>query len=114
MVGFCRDASVIGSDFYVMEKLDGTILRRELPWPLDRRRGVHALCRRARRAGRRCTRRRDAIPELAGSAAARGTSPARSAAGSTASRRRAPTTRRLVAGHRAGSSAHQPADVASA
>ena len=34
MIGFCRDASVIGSDFYVMEKLDGTILRRELPWPL--------------------------------------------------------------------------------
>jgi aminoglycoside phosphotransferase (APT) family kinase protein len=34
MVGFCQDASVIGSDFYVMEKLDGTILRRDLPWPL--------------------------------------------------------------------------------
>jgi aminoglycoside phosphotransferase (APT) family kinase protein len=34
MIGFCRDESVIGSEFYVMEKLDGTILRRELPWPL--------------------------------------------------------------------------------
>jgi aminoglycoside phosphotransferase (APT) family kinase protein len=34
MIGFCRDEAVIGSDFYVMEKLDGTILRRELPWPL--------------------------------------------------------------------------------
>ena len=34
MVGFCQDEAVIGSDFYVMEKLDGTILRRELPWPL--------------------------------------------------------------------------------
>jgi aminoglycoside phosphotransferase (APT) family kinase protein len=34
MIGFCKDESVIGSDFYVMERLDGTILRRELPWPL--------------------------------------------------------------------------------
>ena len=31
MVGLCEDESVIGSDFYVMEKLDGTILRRDLP-----------------------------------------------------------------------------------
>ncbi|MCW2791574.1 MAG: phosphotransferase family protein [Nocardioides sp.] len=35
MVGFCQDESVIGSEFYVMEKLEGTILRRELPWPLS-------------------------------------------------------------------------------
>jgi aminoglycoside phosphotransferase (APT) family kinase protein len=35
MVGFCDDVTVIGSDFYVMEKLDGTIMRRELPWPLS-------------------------------------------------------------------------------
>jgi aminoglycoside phosphotransferase (APT) family kinase protein len=34
MVGFCQDDSVIGSDFYVMERLDGTILRRDLPWRL--------------------------------------------------------------------------------
>ena len=32
MVGLCEDESVIGSTFYVMEKLDGTILRRELPF----------------------------------------------------------------------------------
>ena len=31
MVGFCDDQSVIGSDFYVMERLEGTILRKELP-----------------------------------------------------------------------------------
>ena len=31
MVAFCDDESVIGSDFYVMERLDGTILRRDLP-----------------------------------------------------------------------------------
>ena len=31
MVAFCDDASVIGSDFYVMERLEGTILRQELP-----------------------------------------------------------------------------------
>ena len=34
MVGHCADESVIGSEFYVMEKLDGTILRKELPFPL--------------------------------------------------------------------------------
>jgi aminoglycoside phosphotransferase (APT) family kinase protein len=37
---------VIGSDFYVMEKLDGTILRRDLPWDLPPE-GVSALCRSA-------------------------------------------------------------------
>jgi aminoglycoside phosphotransferase (APT) family kinase protein len=31
MVAFCGDESVIGSDFYVMDRLDGTILRRDLP-----------------------------------------------------------------------------------
>ncbi len=31
MVAFCDDPSVIGSDFYVMEKLAGPILRSELP-----------------------------------------------------------------------------------
>ena len=30
MVGLCDDESVIGSDFYVMERLDGIILRRDL------------------------------------------------------------------------------------
>ena len=30
MVGLCRDASVLGSEFYVMERLDGVILRKEL------------------------------------------------------------------------------------
>ena len=31
MVAFCDDESVIGSEFYVMERLPGTILRAELP-----------------------------------------------------------------------------------
>ncbi len=31
MVAFCDDPSVIGSDFYVMTRIDGTILRQELP-----------------------------------------------------------------------------------
>lgn len=31
MVGFCDDQTVIGSDFYVMERLEGTILRKDLP-----------------------------------------------------------------------------------
>ena len=31
MVAFCDDQDVIGSDFYVMQRLDGTILRQDLP-----------------------------------------------------------------------------------
>jgi aminoglycoside phosphotransferase (APT) family kinase protein len=31
MVAFCDDQDVIGSDFYVMERLEGTILRQDLP-----------------------------------------------------------------------------------
>ena len=30
MVAFCDDQEVLGSDFYVMERLEGTILRRDL------------------------------------------------------------------------------------
>ena len=35
MVGLCEDESVIGSEFYVMEKVDGTILRQDFPPELD-------------------------------------------------------------------------------
>jgi aminoglycoside phosphotransferase (APT) family kinase protein len=35
MVGHCEDEAVIGSEFYVMERLEGTILRRDLPWDLS-------------------------------------------------------------------------------
>lgn len=31
VMAFCQDQSVIGSDFYVMERLDGTILRAKVP-----------------------------------------------------------------------------------
>jgi len=31
MVAFCEEPDVIGSEFYVMERVDGTILRRDLP-----------------------------------------------------------------------------------
>lgn len=31
MVGLCRDPSVLGGDFYVMERVEGTILRSRLP-----------------------------------------------------------------------------------
>ncbi len=34
MVGLCRDASVVGSDFYVMERLDGLILRKDLTFEM--------------------------------------------------------------------------------
>lgn len=46
MVGFCDDHSVIGSDFYVMERLEGTILRRNLPSGLELSSAqVSQLCR---------------------------------------------------------------------
>lgn len=35
MVAFCDDPAVIGSEFYVMARLDGTILRRDLPTGLE-------------------------------------------------------------------------------
>lgn len=48
MVAFCDDEALIGSQFYVMERLVGTILRRDLPaelgLDLD---GVGRLCRNA-------------------------------------------------------------------
>ncbi len=31
VIALCQDPSVIGSDFYVMKKIEGTILRRDLP-----------------------------------------------------------------------------------
>lgn len=34
MVGLCQDDGVIGGDFYVMERIPGTILRREVPGDL--------------------------------------------------------------------------------
>ena len=34
MVALCRDESVVGSDFYVMERLDGLILRKDLTFDL--------------------------------------------------------------------------------
>jgi aminoglycoside phosphotransferase (APT) family kinase protein len=43
MVGHCEDEAVIGSEFYVMERLEGTILRRDLPWDLPPDQ-VSALC----------------------------------------------------------------------
>ena len=46
MVGLCEDESVIGSDFYVMEKVDGVIPRRELPFELPSEQ-VSQLCENA-------------------------------------------------------------------
>ena len=48
MVAYCGDAEVIGSEFYVMERVEGTILRRDVPpgLGLDPD-GVNALCRNA-------------------------------------------------------------------
>jgi aminoglycoside phosphotransferase (APT) family kinase protein len=45
MVGLCQDESVIGSDFYVMERLEGTILRKEIPSDLGLDpAGLRGLC----------------------------------------------------------------------
>jgi aminoglycoside phosphotransferase (APT) family kinase protein len=46
MVAYCPDDAVLGSEFYVMERVLGEIPRRELPWPLDEA-GCGALCDRA-------------------------------------------------------------------
>jgi aminoglycoside phosphotransferase (APT) family kinase protein len=46
MVGHCTDESVIGSDFYVMEKIDGVIPRKELGFELPPDR-VSQLCENA-------------------------------------------------------------------
>ena len=48
MVAYCGDEGVIGSEFYVMERVEGTILRRDVPpgLGLDRD-GVKALCHNA-------------------------------------------------------------------
>jgi len=48
MVAFCGDESVIGSQFYAMERIEGTILRRDVPPDLGLDRdGVATLCRTA-------------------------------------------------------------------
>lgn len=45
MIAFCDDPSVLGSDFYVMERLDGTILRGDPPEGFDLGPGrARALC----------------------------------------------------------------------
>ncbi|MGL4176048.1 MAG: phosphotransferase family protein [Dermatophilaceae bacterium] len=45
MVAFCDDESVLGSPFYIMERVEGTILRREVPEALGLdASGVRRLC----------------------------------------------------------------------
>lgn len=45
MVAFCDDTDVIGSEFYVMERLEGVILRKDIPAELGLdEQGVRALC----------------------------------------------------------------------
>ncbi|HET8664198.1 MAG TPA: phosphotransferase family protein [Nocardioides sp.] len=46
MVGLCTDASILGADFYVMERLEGVILRKDLPFELAPDQ-VGALCEHA-------------------------------------------------------------------
>ncbi|QIX28330.1 phosphotransferase family protein [Nocardioides sp. JQ2195] len=48
MVGLCRDESVLGSDFYVMDKVEGTILRQDFPDSIELEpAAVTTLCRNA-------------------------------------------------------------------
>ncbi len=48
MVGYCGDDSVIGSEFYVMDRVDGTILRKDVPPELGLdEAGVRTLCQSA-------------------------------------------------------------------
>ncbi len=84
MVGLCRDESVIGSEFYVMERLEGTIPRRALGFEAD------ARARSRRCAGGPGTCSSTCTPSTSPpsrrwrpSTAARGTSRGRSPAGPT-------------------------------
>ena len=83
----CDDEAVIGSDFYVMERLDGMILRRDLP--AGRRRSTRsrrrALCTERPRRARRPARGRPVDAPALGDArqGRRATSRARSPAGRT-------------------------------
>lgn len=65
MVGLCQDESVIGSDFYLMERLTGVILRRDLTFELSPQ-AASRLCERAWEALARLHEVDvDAVPELA-------------------------------------------------
>ena len=84
-----------------MERLDGTILRKELPFELSARRGLDAVRARAGRRWSACTRSTcPPYPSWRRSAAVTGTSRARSRAGPTGSRGRRPTTSATGAGDR--------------
>ena len=113
MVAFCDDDAVLGSDFYVMERVEGAILRRELPLAAAARAGLRAVragLGRARRAAR--GRRRRRARRWPRWAAGEGYV-ARQVAGWTdrlsPARDRRP--RRLGAGHRPGCDERQPPDV---
>ena len=66
MVGLCRDTSVLGSDFYVMERLEGLILRKDLTVELS----ADAASRLCENAWDALVRLHEvdvsAVPELAG------------------------------------------------
>ena len=92
MVGLCRDESVIGSEFYVMERLDGTILRKELPFELSADE-ASTLCEHAWEALVRLhSVDVSGVPELAALGRGDGYVAGRSPAGPTGSRARRPTT----------------------
>jgi len=66
MVALCQDESVLGSDFYVMQRLDGVILRKELPFALSPD-AVSSLCQNVWEALVRLHQVEvDAVPDLAG------------------------------------------------
>ena len=115
MVGLCRDEAVIGSEFYVMERLEGTIPRRRLGFEASPDDVADALRPRLGRARRPARRRRGGDPGAGGAQPRRGV---RRAPGrrldrpAGAGRDRRP--RRLVAGHRAGSPRTSPPTSGSA
>jgi aminoglycoside phosphotransferase (APT) family kinase protein len=64
MVALCRDESVMGSDFYVMERIQGTILRSRIPPELGL--GEHAVRRLCKSAVDRLVELHAVDPALAG------------------------------------------------
>ena len=93
MVAFCDDPSVIGADFYAMERIEGVIPAASGPPTCRSRPSRRARCAWARSTcSSSCTAWMPARPVSPGSARARATCAGRSRAGRCATATRAPTT----------------------
>ena len=112
MVAFCDDPAVLGGDFYVMERLVGTVPRREMPVELSRTRRA-ACARPCSTSSSSCTRSTRSRAGSTRSARARATSDVRSRAGRPATARRTRAASPTSSTAMAWLDEHQPDDVRS-